>query len=146
MITKSLLVPALVLIAFAPVSINAQNVEVTVTGIRSDKGQIAVGIFRDNETFQREEAFLEKQFKKEKVTDGTMVIRFSLEPGIYGISILDDENSDQKMEYNFLHIPKEGFGFSDYYHTGLKMPKFDSFKFIIEPGKTKRIKVRIRYL
>jgi uncharacterized protein (DUF2141 family) len=143
---KSHLLTVIVLFAFMPVSLKAQNVEVTVTGIRSDKGQIAVGVFRDNETFRREEAFLEKQFKKEKLADGTMVIRFSLDPGVYGISILDDENSNQKMEYNFLHIPREGFGFSDYYHTGLSLPKFDSFKFTLMSGQTKRIKVRLRYL
>jgi uncharacterized protein (DUF2141 family) len=136
----------LLLAVVLPSGINAQNIEVTVTGIRSDKGQIAVGIFRDNETFHREEAFLELQFKKPKITDGTMVISFPLEPGVYGLTILDDENSDRKMEYNFLHIPREGFGFSGYYHTGLTLPKFDTFKFTVEPGQTKRITIRLRYL
>lgn len=129
-----------------PAGIYAQNIEVTITGIRSDRGQIAVGIFRDNETFHREEAYIELQFKKQEMKDGTMLICFSLEPGVYGLTLLDDENSNRKMEYNFLHIPREGFGFSGYYHTGLTLPKFDSFKFTVEPGQTKRITVRLRYL
>ena len=128
------------------ITLNAQNVEVTITGIRSEKGQIAIGVFKDDETFQKEDAFLDKQFAKNKISDGKMTVEFSLEPGIYGLSLLDDENSNGKMEYNFLHIPKEGFGFSDYYHTGITKPKFDAFKFTLDKEQTKRITIRIRYM
>jgi len=124
----------------------AQNVEVIVRGIRSDKGQIAIGIFKDDETFQKEEAFIEKKFVKKNISNREMKIQFSLEPGIYGLSLLDDENSNGKMEYNFLGIPKEGFGFSDYYHTGLTKPKFDSFKFRIDKDQTRTITIRIKYM
>ncbi len=127
-------------------TLNAQNVEVTITGIRSEKGQIAIGVFKDDETFQDEDAFLDKQFVKNNITDGRMTVKFSLEPGIYGLSLLDDENSNGKMEYNFLHIPKEGFGFSDYYHTGITKPRFDAFKFNLEKDQTKRITIRVRYM
>ncbi len=75
-----------------------------------------------------------------------MMVKFSLDPGIYGLSLLDDENSNGKMEYNFFGIPKEGFGFSDYYHTGITKPKFDAFKFSIDKDQTKRITIRIRYM
>lgn len=127
-------------------SLDAQNVEVTITGIRSDNGQIAIGVFKDNETFQKEDAFLDKQFVKKDISEGKMVVKFSLDPGIYGLSLLDDENSNGKMEYNFLGIPKEGFGFSDYYHKGITKPKFDAFKFSISNGQTKRITITIRYM
>jgi uncharacterized protein (DUF2141 family) len=69
-----------------------------------------------------------------------------MEAGIYGLSLLDDENNNGNMEYNFLGIPKEGFGFSDYYHTGLTKPKFDAFKFSIDEGQTRKITIRIRYI
>ena len=123
----------------------AQNVEVTVTGIRSEKGQIAIGVFLDEESFRREKAYLEIQFPKKDIRDGVMTVSFSLEPGIYGLSLLDDENSNRKMEYNFLGIPKEGFGFSDYYHTGITRPKFADFRFTVVQGQDIKIKVRMRY-
>lgn len=122
-----------------------QNIEVTVTGIRSEKGQIAVGIFLDEESFRREEAYLEIQFPKKDIRNGVMTVNFSLEPGIYGLSLLDDENSNRKMEYNFLGIPKEGFGFSGYYHTGIKRPKFDDFRFTVVQGQEMKITVRMKY-
>jgi uncharacterized protein (DUF2141 family) len=137
-ILLSLLLPSM--------SLNAQNVEVIITGIRTEKGQMVIGVFKDDESFKKEVAFIEKIFVKNNISNGEMRVLFTLEPGIYGLSLLDDENSDGKMEYNFARLPKEGFGFSDYYHTGLTKPKFDSFKFSIDQSKKRTITVRIRYL
>jgi len=143
--TRIILLPFLLFLMYTPI-LDAQNVEITITGIRSDMGQIAIGVFKDNETFQKEDAFLDKQFVKKDISEGKMMVKFSLDPGIYGLSLLDDENSNGKMEYNFFGIPKEGFGFSDYYHTGITKPKFDAFKFSIDKDQTKRITIRIRYM
>ncbi|MFN2313313.1 MAG: DUF2141 domain-containing protein [Bacteroidales bacterium] len=139
-----LIIVVCLLLLTAP-NLFSQNVEVTVTGIRSEKGQIAIGIFHDEESFRREEAYLEIQFPKKDIRDGVMTVSFSLEPGIYGLSLLDDENSNSKMEYNFLGIPKEGFGFSGYYHTGITRPKFEDFRFTVVQGQEVKITVRMKY-
>jgi uncharacterized protein (DUF2141 family) len=141
---KKILIKILLLLLFA--DLNAQNVEVIIKGIRSEKGQIGIGIFKDDPTFQKEKPFLNKNFVKSGISNREMRVHFSLEPGTYGFALLDDENSSGLMEYNFLGIPKEGFGFSDYYHKGLKKPKFDSFKFTIDKGQKKSITIRIRYM
>jgi len=142
------LIPAIlfVLTILSGNSEQAQEIEVTVTGIRNADGQVVFGIFKDDETFQKEEAFLSISFKKKEITDGSMKVSFSLDPGIWGITLLDDENMNNKMEYNFLGIPREGFGFSDYYATGFTKPKFDNFKFLLEKGQKKKITVSVRYI
>ena len=124
---------------------NAQEVEVTITGLKNSKGQIVIGVFKDDATFQKENAFLSKSFKKEGIIEGKMKVIISLEPGVWGLSLLDDENSSGLMEYNFLGIPKEGFGFSDYYHSGFSKPKFEAFRFTLEKDK-KKITIKIRYM
>lgn len=146
MIKKILFLKILLLLLLPARSGNSQTVEVFITGIRSEKGQIVIGVFKDDESFQKEESFMEKRFVKSGISNREMRVQFSLETGIYGLSLLDDENSNGKMEYNFLRIPKEGFGFSDYYHKGIKKPKFDSYKFSINKDQTKRITIRIRYM
>jgi uncharacterized protein (DUF2141 family) len=146
MMKKMLFFKIQLLIFLPALTLNAQDVEVIITGIRAEKGQIVIGVFKDNESFRKEESFLEKRFVKNGISNGEMRVKFSLEPGIYGLSLLDDENSDGKMEYSFARLPKEGFGFSDYYHTGLTRPKFDSFKFSIDQSRKRTITVRIRYL
>lgn len=128
------------------IKLDAQQVEVTITGIRNTKGQIVLGIFKDDPTFQKEDAFLSLSFPKKEIMDGVMKVSFSLEPGVWGVTLLDDENLDGKMEYNFLGIPREGFGFSDYYSSGFSKPKFDNFKFTLDKGQKKKITVKVRYI
>jgi uncharacterized protein (DUF2141 family) len=127
-------------------SLSAQEVEVTITGLKTSKGQIVIGIFKDDPTFQKEDAFLVRKFAKKDIKNGEMKIEFEMEPGLYGLTLLDDENNSGLMEYNFIGIPKEGFGFSDYYLSGLKKPKFDAFKFTLEKDQKKRITVKVRYI
>jgi uncharacterized protein (DUF2141 family) len=146
MTMKTLVIAILFLLILPAAVLDAQNVEVTITGIRNSKGQMGIGVFRDNESFRKEKAYLELAFDKKEVSNGEMKIRFTLPPGTYGIALLDDENGDDVMEYNFLGMPKEGFGFSDYYHTGLTMPKFDAFRFDVVEGQKKSINIRIRYI
>jgi uncharacterized protein (DUF2141 family) len=124
----------------------AQDVEVTVSGLKTTKGQIVIGIFRDDPSFQKEEAYKSLTFPKKDVMNGEMKLSFSLEPGLWGISLLDDENSSGLMEYNFLGIPKEGFGFSDYYTSGFSKPKFQSFSFTLEKDQKKKVTVKVRYI
>ncbi len=143
---KALIIKIYLLLLLPAVTINAQDVEVTITGIRNTRGQIGIGVFRDNESFKKEKAYLELAFAKKDISNGEMKVRFTLPPGTYGIALLDDENSDDLMEYNFLGMPKEGFGFSDYYEKGLKKPRFDSFSFTLDKGQKKSIKIRVRYI
>ena len=146
MTMKTLAIKIFLLLVLPAATINAQDVEVTISGIRNTKGQMAIGVFRDNESFKKEKAYREMQFEKKDISSGEMKVRFDLPPGTYGIALVDDENSDGEMEYNFLGVPKEGFGFSDYYDTGLKKPKFDSFKFTLDKGEKKSIKIKVRYI
>jgi uncharacterized protein (DUF2141 family) len=122
------------------------NIELVVLDSRSTKGQIAIGIYKDDYGFQNSKSFLNKRFPKTEMKNGKLTVKFSLEPGIYGIALLDDESMDAKMDYNFIGIPKEGFGFSNYYHTGLTKPHFDKFKFEVKPNSQKKIEIKVRYL
>ena len=145
-IKKTLFLTAFLLLLLPAKMMKAQDVDVTITGIRSEKGQIVIGVFKDSESYQKEEPFVSKTFKKNVSPDGAMKVQFSLEPGVYGLCLLDDENGDGIMHYNFMKMPKEGFGFSDYYFTGVKKPKFDLFKFTLAKGQQKSIKIRVRYI
>ena len=127
-------------------TIDNQNVEVTITGLRNSDGQIVLGVFKDHESFKKEQSYREFRFSKKGISGSEMKVQFTIPPGTYGFAILDDESGDGYMQYNFFGMPKEGFGFSDYYHTGLTMPKFDDFKFDLAEGQKKSVNVRIRYI
>ncbi len=124
---------------------NTQTVELTITGIRSSEGKLRIGLFKDQESFKNETAIQNFEFDKTGLKDGSMTVQIKLETGTIGLSLLDDENSDSEMNYNFVGMPKEGFGFSDYYHKGFTRPTFDDFDFELnEHGK--QVEIRVRYV
>jgi len=124
---------------------NTQNIELTITGIRSSKGQLRIALFKDQQSFKNETALKYFEFDKSEMKNGRMKVQLKLETGTIGLSLLDDENKDYEMNYNFLGMPKEGFGFSDYYHKGFSKPTFDDFDFELnEHGK--EVEIRVRYV
>ena len=138
----------LIAVLFLAVSLPAfsQNIHVTVTGVENSKGKLMLGVFTSNENFKEEKPVKKMSFSKTKFSNGKLSFSLSLEPGTYGLSVYDDENSNHKMDYNWVHIPVEGFGFSDFYLSGMSRPTFDDFKFTVKEGESKRITIKMRYL
>ena len=58
----------------------------------------------------------------------------------------DIENNNKEMDWSFIMMPKEGFGFSNYYHTGFTRPKFEAFKLNIATEVLCKSKIKIRYM
>jgi uncharacterized protein (DUF2141 family) len=115
-----------------------------VSEIRNKNGVIRLGIYKNNSTFQEEKPFLVKSFSKDKLIDGKLTFSFSVNVGEFGIALLDDENENGKMDYSFF-IPQEGFGFSNYFHSGLRMPTFENFKFVVTKNNSTKINLVIKY-
>jgi uncharacterized protein (DUF2141 family) len=120
------------------------NVKVIIKGIKSEKGKLVLAIFKDQEGFKSKKPIKRLELNKSDLEEIEVVLKLDL--GTYGISVLDDENSNNKMDYNFIGIPKEGFGFSNYYHEGLSKPHFDRFKFEINNRAVELIDIRLRYM
>ena len=134
------------------ISINIKKTSVPITisviikDIKTPKGQILMGIYKDDVSFDKEIPYKKVQAFKTKISKGTLILEVKLEPGKYGISLMDDENFNGKMDYSFLGIPKEGFGFSNYYHTGLTKPKLNSFAFEVLVNKNTKVEVKMKYM
>ena len=47
-----------------------------------------------------------------KAKKGKVEHTFTIKPGSYAIGVIHDENNNGELDYNFLGIPKEGYGFS----------------------------------
>lgn len=123
----------------------AQTLHIQVSGIRNSKGNIRLAFYLDAKSFDAEKPmFIRKVSKVEIKNDQLKVSYNDLKTGVYGIAILDDENANDKMDYGWV-LPKEGFGFSDYYHSGMTRPKFESFDFVLK-DEIKLVTIKVRYL
>jgi len=127
--------------------LHAQTIDVTFTNLESSKGQIVMGLYQDQATWEKEKPALTKYFPKGvNVSGSTLKVTLNLSPGTWGLSMLDDTNEDYKMNYNWLGLPKEGFGFSNIYHTGWSKPKFKDFSVTLAAGQRVSVTIKVRYL
>ena len=125
---------------------DAQTIDVVIKNIRNTKGQLCLAIFADEAGFKSERTCWNMKCIKKDIVKGEFHIQIPFRSGEWGFSVLDDENNSGKMEYNLIGMPREGFGFSDYFLTGLHRPVFKDFSFKIEKYETKMITVRMKYL
>lgn len=123
----------------------SQTITIHFSGIRNTEGQLQIQFYNSKEAFEKEQPMFTKWVPKKEVQNGSLTVSYSgLKTGTYGVAILDDENANRKMDYGLV-LPKEGFGFSDYYHTGMTKPGFDNFKFVLQNEK-KAVHIKVRYL
>ncbi len=120
------------------------SIKLKITNIRNTSGRIQVQFYRSQESFNNQTPWKVVQVPKGQMKEKTIYYEINDIPeGTYGIAILDDENSNKEMDYS-LFKPKEGFGFSNYYHTAWSQPKFDDFKFFL--NKNTDVSLKLRYV
>ena len=110
-------------------SLFAHTLTIEVSDVENNRGQILIGLFNQVEGFRD----VAMTYKKGMVTtlDGkSIVYTFTDIPnGEYALSLFHDENSNNKLDTNFLGIPKEGYGFSNNIRHALRATSFDEAKF-----------------
>ena len=133
-------------VIIASFHLSAQTLEVSVSNIRNTNGQLCVAIFKSKEDFKTEIPFWEKNYSKAEIENKTCKLIIPIPFGEYGLSVLDDENNDGRINYNIVGFPTEGFGFSNYKHRGIRKPHFKQFIFRVEDNQTTLIHVIMTYM
>jgi len=120
----------------------AQNFAVTikVSGINEIKGYISISIFSKDGDFPKN-GVLERVFVKVDSNNVSYIFN-NLPADDYAIAVYHDENSNKKLDSNFLHIPKEGYGFSSNAVARFGPPKFDQAKFHVKENISIEIKLK----
>ena len=124
--------------------LQAQTLTIQFDNIRNDNGEVSVTIY-SHEKHWLDEDVERYYFPKDSLKDGKMTASIELEkPGTYAIAVLDDEDADGEMRYNFIGYPREGFGFSNNIHVWLSRPKFDECLLDIKSDTTIRISMQYK--
>lgn len=109
--------------------VSAATLTVQVRGIRSDAGDIRVDICNEEQKYSKDVCTIDIVVPAQK--EMVEVKANNLPPGTYAIQVLHDANRNKKMDYGFLGIPKEGFGFSNNARPGFSKPSWHKVKFDI---------------
>jgi uncharacterized protein (DUF2141 family) len=123
----------------------AGEIKVKVKGLKNNKGHIICGLFTSEKGFPSEPKGNAVTVQKVASTKPEVECRFSdLKMGTYAISVLHDENDNDKMDTNFIGIPKEGYGASlNHYHT-TSAPTFSENKFDLNKTDQKEIAINLQ--
>jgi uncharacterized protein (DUF2141 family) len=115
---------------------------VSVTGLRNDSGHVAIAVFDNSNNFPKQERAL--RGATAKIVEGTANVSFPhLAAGRYAVAVLHDENTNHRMDFNWLGMPREGFGFSRDAKVRFGPPSFEAAAFGLTSSH--RIGIRARY-
>jgi uncharacterized protein (DUF2141 family) len=119
------------------------KVSLVFSNVKTSKGNLILGLYKDHASFKKEEPYKMISIPKDNYNQKQVKAEITLPKGTYGIAMLDDENNNAKMDYSF-GFPKEGFGFSNYYHKGWSRPDFSKFDFY-HNGQHSTVKITVQY-
>jgi uncharacterized protein (DUF2141 family) len=120
------------------------RVVVKLSNLRNEKGVCRVCIFNSAAAFKGEEGTpvgCSTVSAKEP-----QAVFESLSAGTYAVFVFHDANNNNRMDKNFLGIPKEGYGASRNNLPFAAAPTFEGNKFAVATKSTVTLNVRLRNL
>lgn len=125
---------------------NGQSkVTVRISNFENNKGVCIVCLYDNAKAFSGKGEPL--ACEKVTVVNKTATAVFENVPeGTYAVSVVHDENGNQKFDTNFLGIPKEGYGASQNKLPFAAAPKFEENKFTVQNNATVPVNIKLRYL
>ena len=98
------------------------TLRVEFTNVKNKKGKLWIALYKPNDKFGAEKPNIFKIIAVE--ADKNPIAMFELDPGKYALAVYQDLNGNEKLDKNFLGIPKEPYGFSKDFRPRFSAPSF----------------------
>lgn len=121
--------------------LHAETLKVTFKKLPSTQGKVLFLLFQDRAGFPDDKTSSVKSGSLELSSGNTLEIK-DLRPGTYALSVIHDENENDKLDTNFIGIPKEAFGFSNNPKIYFGPPSFEKASFELNKDSTITIKMK----
>ncbi|PKP21446.1 MAG: hypothetical protein CVU04_01655 [Bacteroidetes bacterium HGW-Bacteroidetes-20] len=132
----------LFILIFSGVTLGAQTykVQLEISNIDNPTGSLVFAVFNNEESFKNNKVpFLKKIIPIQK--KGVILIDIELPKGNYVVAVFQDLNNNKKLDYNFIGIPKEPFGFSKN-PSCFEFPKYKELQIQIKNNQKIPIKLK----
>jgi uncharacterized protein (DUF2141 family) len=120
------------------------SLEVSVSGLRSKKGNVLVCLTANSKAFPDCSKDPNAQKRNVKATAAGSISFADVTAGTYALSLIHDENGNGKLDTS-LAIPSEGFGFSRNPKITFGPPKFKSAAFAINGAASQSVKMKYMF-
>jgi uncharacterized protein (DUF2141 family) len=112
-------------------SAGAATLTVHVTGVRNAKGQIRAALYQGAKGFPNDasQAIQTQAADIDPQALSAQIVFKDLHEGVYAVSVFHDENMNQKLDKNFMGMPKEGYGASNNPKKKMGPPSFEETNF-----------------
>lgn len=125
----------------------ALSLEVKVTEIRTSKGKMGWALFSQKKGFpgDRDKAVQKGywELNRDPKTNSAVYKIENVPPGEWAVSVYQDEDNDQKLDSNWIGIPKEPVGVSMNPKPRMGPPKFKSALFAFGPAQNNSIEIKL---
>jgi uncharacterized protein (DUF2141 family) len=117
------------------------TLRVEIDGFRNDQGRAALGVFNTKAGFLKVAARVDGKLLQ--IHGGRTTAEFrGLGPGTYAVAILHDENTNNKLDYNLIGLPSEGYGFTNNAYSLFGPPNFEDAAMVLRSDQLARIHMR----
>jgi uncharacterized protein (DUF2141 family) len=122
------------------------SLTVVVTGARNVKGKVRAALFQSAKGFPNDasQAIQTQAADIDPQSLSAKIVFTGLHDGTYAISVFHDENMNQKLDKNFMGIPKEGYGASNNPKKKMGPPDFEETKFQVS-GQGPPLEIKLMY-
>jgi uncharacterized protein (DUF2141 family) len=119
---------------------------VHVTGARNARGKIRAALFQGAGGFPSDasQAVHTQGADIDPQTSSAQIVFTDLPAGVYAVSVFHDENMNQKLDKNFVGVPKEGYGASNNPKKRMGPPSFEETKFQLS-GTEQSLEIKLMY-
>lgn len=121
----------LLLLIFPIIGFSQNKLSVEVDGVASSDGQISVAVYNKSTGFLKFESVYRSDSAAAKKKKTILVIS-NLPNGTYALAVFHDKNGNDKLDTNWLGIPKEAIGFSKAKMKTFGPPSFEECAFNLE--------------
>lgn len=139
---KLLLIAALLISFFCEAKAQSEVIA-NITNLRSNDGVCRACLFNNAASFIE----CGKPYNCISVSvkmKSALAVFSNVQPGSYAIFVFHDINNNNKMDKNFLGVPKEGYGASNNRLPLAAAPHFEDNKFIVSDNNTVSLNIHLR--
>jgi uncharacterized protein (DUF2141 family) len=121
------------------------RLKLTIENVQHAQGHIIIALFTCQSSYDKAEAPIISHLLPAKPEEGKMQYTFeNLVAGVYAIKLFHDINDNQKLDANWLGIPREPFGFSNNPRIRFGPPSFEAAQFEVIVNATTSAVISLR--